>query len=102
MDKRQSVALEVHEPWRTHIKEVLEQMNSLQNSELQLRGRILQIQEESAMMKKHLGVILSQLAIEGGLPEPEPNAPYRFNDAGTAIVGEVLIPAMLGERGGNG
>jgi len=76
---------ELQNPWRAHIREILGQIQQGEGLILQLRGRIALVEQDIAFMRRHLGVLLAQIAQADELPKPEGN--YSLSADGTKIVG---------------
>ena len=76
---------EIQNPWRAHIREVLGQIEQAEGLILQLRGRISLVEQDIAFMRRHLGVLLVQIAQADELPKPE--GKYSLSADGSKILG---------------
>jgi len=76
---------EIQNPWRAHIREVLQQIQQGEGLILQLRGRIALVEQDIAFMRRHLGVLLTQIAQADELPKPK--SEYSLSADGGKILG---------------
>ena len=81
---------EISETWRQHIAEVQESLAGIAQRIAIHKASILELQQEHDWQRRHLGVLVGQLAKEAGLPEPLD--PYRLSGDGTKILGTAKIP----------
>jgi hypothetical protein len=78
----------IPEPWRTHFREVLGQIENHRQNIAQLKGQIYEREQLIEQMARHLGVVVGKLAESEHLPPSV--TPYRLSSDGTKILGEVV------------
>ena len=72
---------DIPEPFLSHIREVTQQMQSTLTQRDVLDGKARQLEQEHAMMKRHLSVTLDLAVKQLGLPEGK----YRLSEDGKQI-----------------
>ena len=85
---------ELSESWRYHIAEMLAQLRELTDAGLRLRGQLHILDQDTGHLRNHLSVLCAQIPRDSGLPKS--TTPWKLNDAGTKLTGEIESTAQEG------
>jgi hypothetical protein len=87
---RQPVQHKLGPAWSQHFAEVLQQINQAAEEAYALEGKAAEKRRDVDVMKRHLGVLVQQIAAADRLPASV--TPYKLSVDGKSLVGEVEIP----------
>ncbi len=82
-----SIIHTLNEPWCSHLRAALQEIDSCRAEELRLRGLILEVQERSNRRRANLQELVMLLIRDAGLPtEPA----YTISSDGTTLTADLV------------
>lgn len=72
----------LHEPWSSHVRACLQEIESCRADELRLRGMILEVQERANRRRANVQELISLIVREAELP---PDLNYSISSDGSTI-----------------
>lgn len=87
---RRPIQHKLGDSWAQHFQETIDQINAFDRDAYMLEGQAAAKRREVEFMRKHLGVLIDQIATAEKLPPSL--TPYKLSPDAKALLGEVEIP----------